>query len=390
MRALLICPDADVRGAFQKTADRYSVMRVTKAMDHYPDEEGMRRLIRMWAPDVIFLSMEDAYGAGQVSRQINSEFPTIQRIGLSKAEEPAVFRLALQLRMAELLVPPFDDDRFLEMLKRLSEHLTLHPAKTGNSGQIFAFMPAKGGVGSSTLAANTAWGFADLPDSHVLLADFDVSSGMTGFMFNAEHDFSLRDAAARKKELDEETWQRLVKKVGNIDLLLSGAPAIDDGIAPEDVQPVLDFARRSYSVVGADISDTIDERSLAVLREANKIFLVTTPELASLRMAKLKVMALRKLEFEDKTRLLLNRVTRKMDLKLDEIQTTVGLPVFATFPCEYADVSAAARKAQASPRLASSIKAFVAKINERTAPEKKKKARFIERFAMVPARYGFR
>jgi pilus assembly protein CpaE len=225
--------------------------------------------------------------------------------------------------------------------------------------------------------------------SHVLLADFDISSGVTGFMFNAEHNFSVNDAAARNKELDDDSWQSLVKKVGKVDLLLSGAPRYEDAIAPEHVLPVLDFARRTYSVVGVDLPDSFDERTLAVLREANRIFLVTTPDLASLRMAKLKVSFLKNMEWEDKTRLLLNRAGRKMDLSLDEIAATVGLTVFASFPCHYADVNRSLKEAEASPKLAPSIQEFVDKINERSV-DKVKKARFIERFALVPGRYGFR
>jgi pilus assembly protein CpaE len=387
MRAILICPDAELRGAFQAIADRYTALRVAKALDHYPDDEATRRLVRMWAPDVIFVSMEDTYSAAQLSKQLDAEFGTIQRIALSKTEQPVIFRLALQLRMGELMVPPFDDDRFLEMLKRVSDHLKLHPTG-GNPGQVYAFMPAKGGVGSSTLAVNSAWAFSDVAGSNVLLADFDISSGMTGFMFNTEHEYSVNDAAERNKEMDDETWGRVVKKVGKVDLLLSGSPTLD-GISPDEIRPILDFARRSYSVVGADISDTLDERSVAVMREANQIFLVTTPELASLRMARMKLLALRRLEFEDKTRLLLNRVTKKMELSLEDIEKTVGLPVFSCFPCEYADVTRSARKAEPSAKLATSVKEFVDKIAERKQPEKKR-SRFIERFAMVPARYGFR
>jgi pilus assembly protein CpaE len=230
---------------------------------------------------------------------------------------------------------------------------------------------------------------AQVAGSHVLLADFDISSGMAGFMFNAEHDYSINDAAVRNKELDDETWQRLVKKVGNVDLLLSDAPRVDGRITPEQIAPILDFARKSYSVIGADVSDTFDDRSMAVLREANRIFLVTTPELASLRMAKLKAMSLRKLEWEDKTQLLLNRATKRMEVPIEEIEALVGLPVFATFPCDYADVTRSIRLAESSPKLAASIRLFVEKLDEKKTPPDKR-PRFIERFSVVPGRYGFR
>lgn len=389
MQAIVICPDAELRNSFENMARAYPMMRIAKSLDHYPDVDQLRRLMRRWAPKLIFVSMEDMSAAAEVGRLLEGSYSSIQRVALSAVEDPAVLRLALQLRMAEMLVPPFQENHFGQVLRRLADHLQLHPPAEGSPGQVYAFMPAKGGVGASTIAANTARALANGAGSHVLLADFDISSGVAGFMFNAEHDYSINDAAVRNKELDDETWQRLVKKVGNVDLLLSDAPRVDGGITPEQIPPILDFARRSYSVIGADVSDTIDERSMAVLREANRIFLVTTPDLPSLRMARLKAISLRKLEWEDKTELLLNRATKRMEIPLDEIEALVGLPVFASFPCDYADVTRSIRQAESSPRLAASIRKFVEKLDERKAPEEKR-LRFIERFAMVPGRYGFR
>ena len=51
---------------------------------------------------------------------------------------------------------------------------------------------------------------------------------------------------------------------------------------------LIEFTRRNYNIVNADLPDTFDETTLAVLRDANKILLVTTPELPALRLAHLK------------------------------------------------------------------------------------------------------
>ncbi len=388
MRAILICPDNGLRHDFEKLAACYSPLRLKKSLDNYPGPEMLRQLVKVWAPEVVFISMEDAVEAERISKLLDSEFATIQRVGLSQEEGRETFRLALQLRMAELMVPPFEQDPFVAMLKRLYEHLSVHPPSFGALGKVYAFLPAKGGVGASTIAANVARAYAQAPGAKVLLADFDLSSGLMGFMFNADHEYSVSDAAERNKDLDEDAWQSLVKRVGNVDLMLSGAPVVGDGIPASQIAPVLDYARKAYTMVGADVSDAFDERSLAVMREASQIFLVTTPDLPSLRLAKLKAAALRRLDWEDKTKLLLNRVSRRMELTVDEIEATVGLPVFATFPCEYADVSRATRRAEASPKLAPSIHQFLEKLGAAKAEEKK--ARFIERFAVVPARYSYR
>ena len=360
-----------------------------KTLDAYPGEESFRQLVKVWAPDVIFMSMEDGDAARLISKQMDAEFASILRVGLSSSEEPSVFRMALQLRMAGLLVPPFQEEQVKEMLQSLLDHLEAHPSSTGTPGKVYSFLPAKGGVGASTIAANAVRAFAQAPAAKVLLADFDISSGVTDFAFNAEHGYSINDAAKRKEEMDDEAWQRLVKNVGQVDLLLSGAPILDEGISASKISPILDFARRTYTVIGADLPDSLDDRAMVVLREANEIFLVTTPDLGALRMARLKLLALRRLDWEDKTKLLLNRATSRMELNVGEIEKTVGLQVFATFPCSYADITRATRKAEASPKLAPSIREFIQKLGERKAPEKKK-ASFIEKFAIVPGRYGFR
>lgn len=365
-------------------------MKLAKSCDTYPEPETFRRMVRVWVPEVIFISMENFAEAAQISRQMDQEFPSVQRVALSGTEEPVILRGALQLRMAELLVPPVDDAHLTGMLNRLNHHLALHPSTTGEAGKLFAFMPAKGGVGATTIAVNAALALTEMPDSRVLLADFDNYSGVVGFMFNSEgHDYSINDAMKRNKELDDDTWQRLVKKAGKLDLLLSGAPVFEEAISAGQIAPVLDFARRVYSVVCADIADTFDERTSVVLREASRIFLVTTPDLAALRLARLKALCIQKMDWQEKTQLVVNRVNRKMELTIEQIEETVGLPVAATMPCDYADVTRSTRKAEPSPRLAPNMRAFVEKILDQklTGP---KRTRFIERFALVPARYSFR
>jgi pilus assembly protein CpaE len=304
---------------------------------------------------------------------------------LSKTEDPVILRQAMQFGMVELVAPPMDALILARLVKGVNAHLALRPVSAGELGKIFAFMPAKGGVGASTIAANAALALAQDSVSKVLLADLDIYSGLMSFLFKAEHDFSISDAARRSNALDEDGWQNLVKRVGNLDLLLSGAPAADSGISASQLEAVLDFARSSYSIICADIADAFDERSSVVLRESSRIFMVTTPDLASLRLAKLKAACLRKMEWDDKARLVVNRVNARMELTISEIEKIVGLPVCATMPCDYADVTRATRGGQASAKLAPSIRAFVEKLLDKSIPETKR-PRFIERFTVAPAR----
>lgn len=388
MRAFLINPIAAQRKQFEAAIEPHRSIALSKVLEQYPAPEVLSRLVRAWAPEVIFLSMEDTEAAEATSRQITKEFPAIQQVALHSSQEPWVFRHVLSLRMRELLVSPVSPEELAHSLDQLALHLDAHPADIGSTKRFFAFLPAKGGVGASSIAANASWALAKLPETKVLLADFDMHSGSVGFLFDRDHEYSINDAATRG-ELDDEAWQRLTKKSGEVDLLLSGAPKLRETLSGLQVSQLIDFARRNYSVINADLPDTFDDISLAVMREANQIFLVTTPELSALRLARLKVLLLQKLDLEEKASLLVNRVAKSNELSLQEIEQTVGMPVCMSFPSDYSGMAAAAREGRAVTKLAPHFQRFAEKLMDKK-PVQEKRARFIERFAMVPARYSFR
>jgi pilus assembly protein CpaE len=388
MRAILICPSEGLKKKFTAAVGRNKNIQLAKILDAYPSRDHLRRVVCVCAPEIVFLDIEDAAAAESIAHQFEKDFPAIQRIALHRSQDSSTFRRVLQLRMRELLSPPFDPSETGPIFDRIQEELDAHPATIGATEHFYAFLPAKAGAGASTIAANATWAFGQVPDKNVLLADLDTSSGVTGFMFNVEHEYSLADAAAQGSELDGETWSRVVKKMGNIDLLLSGAPHIGEAISGQQLARLLEFSRRNYDVVNVDLPDTLNETSLGVLREANRIFLVTTPELTSLRLARLKALLLQKLELHEKASILVNRASKRMDLNVEEIEKTVGLPVFMSFPSDYANVTRAIQDGQPATKLSGAAQEFAEKLrNVRHQPPKK---RFIENFAILPLRYGFR
>jgi Flp pilus assembly CpaE family ATPase len=118
-----------------------------------------------------------------------------------------------------------------------------------------------------------------VPGSSVLLADLDFQCGVTDFLFNTEHEFNIGDAILKGADLDEEYWRRVVTRAGRIDLLLSCKPAFSHEIPGRSLSPILEFSRRIYSSVNVDLSSTLDELSVTAMREASRIFVVTTPDL---------------------------------------------------------------------------------------------------------------
>ncbi len=374
---------------FEAAIAEHRGLSLCKVLTEYPAGDVLRRVTRAWAPQVVFIALKEADACEEVSRQFETEFPWVQRIGLHLSQDPSTFKLALRLRMHEAFVAPFKREEIADVLANTAKFLEANPSLVPPANRMFAFVPAKPGAGASTIAANTTWAFSRMQKSQVLLADFDLSSGIAGFLFKTEHEHQITDALSRSHELDDEGWQRLVKKLGNIDLLPSGAPCIAESITGGQVHRLIEFIRRNYDLSSADCSDTLDDVSLAVLRDADRIILVTSAELPAVRMAKLKTNLFQKLDLADKVQMVVNRTRKGTSLTLPEIEEIVGLPVFASFPCDYADVTKSIQNGSSSSALSHSIEAFAAKLLDKK-PSPEKRVRFLERFAIMPLRYTFR
>jgi pilus assembly protein CpaE len=264
-----------------------------------------------------------------------------------------------------------------------------NPQPVTPQGRVIAFVPAKAGAGASTIAANLTWQMSETPDTRVLLADFDSQSGMAGFIFRIEHEFGMDDAVRNGKLIDADYWQKLVKPMGSqIELLLAGRPRLGDADDPSRIPSVIEFARSRYSVINADIPESWDSVSLAVLREADQIFVVSTPELSSLRLARAKAALMKKLDIADKASVILNR-SKKLELNTSEIESVVGLPLHSCMPSDYQEVTESIRKARPSSALAESMKTLAAAILNQKAPEQKRN-RFLEQFIISPFKLSFR
>ena len=61
-------------------------------MDAYPSKEDLRRVVRAWAPEVIFLNIESASVTEVIAHQVEEEFPAVQRVALHPSQDASTYR----------------------------------------------------------------------------------------------------------------------------------------------------------------------------------------------------------------------------------------------------------------------------------------------------------
>ena len=123
------------------------------------------------------------------------------------------------------------------------------------AGDVFAFVGAKGGVGTTTAAVNVATALARLRAGSVLLIDLHLAYGDAAIYLGAEPRFSVVDALENTHRLDEAFSARAscVKTKAGPDLLASPDRAVGLLVDAGRVRTLIDSAAHHYRYVVLDL-----------------------------------------------------------------------------------------------------------------------------------------
>jgi pilus assembly protein CpaE len=286
---------------------------------------------------------------------------------------------------------PFEAGAIGESLERLKEALREQPGGNEGAAQLHAFLPAKPGSGTSTVAVNTAMALARAEQRRVLLADFDLQEGIAKFLLKLGTAFSAVDALEKVAEIDEALWAEVVAKTNLIDVLASGPVAARLPYTAGRIRRLIEFMRGEYATTVLDLPGRLDEMTLEALEQASRILVVCTPDLPTLFLAKEKVKYLEHAGLAGRVSLLLNRWTKQAPVTLADIESLLGLPVQQSIREDAEEVWQAVLKgggvAPLSP-LGGEYAALAQSLSELPAarPVTARK-RMVEYFTLSPGRY---
>ncbi|MCO6187265.1 CpaE family protein [Rhizobium sp. L1K21] len=178
-------------------------------------------------------------------------------------------------------------------------------------GRSIAFIGAKGGSGSSTVAHNCAFGISHLFETETILADLDLPFGTANIDFDQDPTQGMAEAVYAPERLDEVFLDRLLAKCSD-HLSLLAAPSMLDrafDFGHDAFRPVLDILTQSAPVTVLDVPHAWNEWTRSLLASVDEVVITSVPDLANLRNTKNMFDSLRKLRPNDKQpHLILNQV----------------------------------------------------------------------------------
>lgn len=283
--------------------------------------------------------------------------PGTKVIVIGRYNDVLLYRELLKRGVSEYLVAPIDPMGLMESISNLYNNPDTDPV-----GHVFAFIGAKGGVGSSTVCHNVAWTLSEVLKSNVTIADLDLAFGTTGLDFNQDPVQGIAEALAAPERLDDQLLDRLLTKCSE-HLSIFAAPVVldrDYDISPKSCDMVIDVVRQNVPYVAVDLPHGWSPWSKRVLLQADEVIITAVPDLANLRNAKNIVDLLKtSRKNNSKPHLVLNmaNVPKRQEITLKEFEQALGIKAICTIDYDCETFSQAANNGQMIEELNGKAKA---------------------------------
>jgi pilus assembly protein CpaE len=229
-----------------------------------------------------------------------------------------ITRSMLHAQAVDVLPIPFSPDELLQSIAHGRDRLqALRPDAERRGGRVIAFIGALGGMGTTSIATQTAALWAS--SASVCLIDLDVQFGNAALYLNVRSQLSLADIVDVGDRLDVELLRSVAERHPTGLSVITCPPDILplDALTPEFVDRLIAMAAEAYDVVILDIPGAWVSWSLSALQKSDLIVMLTTLSVPGVHQARRQLELLDANGLAERLRLVANRVANPLYGKLD-------------------------------------------------------------------------
>ncbi len=217
------------------------------------------------------------------------------------------------------------------------------------AARIIVLFSPKGGVGRTSISANLAIALHQETRKPVTLVDGDLRFGDVDIAVNLMARKSVADLLAYVNELEAPLLNSVLTEHSSGVRVLLAPPYFDPALETDEgrmahVVKTLASIQSGYIII--DAAADLGESTLNLLDIAQRVLLVTTASVASLRATKRFLELARKLDYPESKLMLLVSNYRKDDIGLDDVERHLNWAVSATVPSDPAVMALALNQGQ--------------------------------------------
>jgi cellulose biosynthesis protein BcsQ len=351
LHALLISTDSAAADLLSRVLRQTGQITLDQVYSSAPTHYQLSRTLNTLPLDVAFVDMRNRGHAELVRAEIAKRANGTAIVGFSPESDDFFPGLA-----PYTLALPFSLANVQDTVQRAIRSCHQRPLNN-----IFALVSTKGGGGATSITLNVAAHLSTSFKKTVLVAEADLRFGTISDWINARPAESIAQTLASSDSCMSMIWPRHVCRKFGVDWMLTAR----DRSLPQprwfDYHHLLRFVSQRYEHTLVDLPHLLDAASAEIVQLAQTVFVVTTAEVLSLRLARQRISELESIGVpKSRIRLLVNRLESR-DLQPDDIERTIDCEVGGVFPNDYPAVSEAILEGEflrANTRLGRSYRAF--------------------------------
>jgi pilus assembly protein CpaE len=281
-------------------------------------------------PDVLLVDVRQGGGVPPQLATLKRQHPATNVVLLSATLDPTVMLEGMRAGVSECIAEPLRQDDVNAALTRL-----LGQQAKGPDGPVFAFVGAKGGVGTTTTAVNVATTLAKLSSGNALLIDLHLAYGDAAVFLGADGRFSVLDALENLHRLDVQFLKSLVcRTASGLDLLASADRPATRLLDVRRLGSVIQLAASQYAYTVLDVPRS-DLTVLDSLDDVANLVVVANQELATVRNAGRMAAAMRARYPKTNVTTVINRTDGRSEINQQDVEKVVGGRIAHQFPSDY-------------------------------------------------------
>jgi pilus assembly protein CpaE len=286
--------------------------------------------VRAGQPDVLLVDVRRSGAVPSDLSQLKRNHPSTNVVLLASRLDPAVMLQGMRAGVNECITDPVTQAEFEAAIGRL-----LGQRAPASTGAVFAFVGAKGGVGTTTTAVNVAATLAKLSAGRALLMDLHLAYGDAAVFLGANARFSVLDALENLHRLDGQFLKSLIVSTpSGLDLLASADRPATRSLELRQIGSVVQLAAGQYPYVVLDVPRS-DLGVLDNLDSVKSLVVVANQELATVRNAGRMAAALRARYHGTKVTTIINRTDGKSEIGQRDVERAVGGAIAHQLPSDY-------------------------------------------------------
>lgn len=256
---------------------------------------------------------------------------------LGMVNDVGLFRALVDLGVDDYLLKPISSETLSGAMSKAFKPSAVAKPEETLEGRCVTVIGARGGVGATSVAVNTAWLVANDLDMRVALVDFDLHFGTVALSLDLEPGRGFGEALEAPDRIDGLFLERAMVRAGKNLSILGSERMLDQvpSLSSSAIGPLLDRLRSDFEGIVLDVPRTVATAIPELLTASQCIVLVSDLSLAGMRDTLRLAEFIRVKAPEVDLRIVVNRTgsqSRKGEMSTEEFERNSETQINAAIP----------------------------------------------------------